>query len=288
MLWFGKQVKTARDALAPATLPVPLDPAVFQKKWRAILAACAEENLPLETILESLQKKQALFALTFSETVVSTLSEATLQVAVETMFSVRKKFPDLLKNIGFSVLASAIQDLRFGQAALAERLNNFASLLPTPGKKDKTAWRLRRGLDDMAAEILHFSSPDQYPLLTHWVWDANTQSGAMREFVKHGDALNKIPFDMRPETFEAVRIWLAEQFNAEGYYRDVSFLVDLLLAHAYAEYSYSMSMSLGMAQAEFGSKNHPLDMPLRLLGIGFARPEGKSRLGDVDPSDAIH
>jgi hypothetical protein len=288
MLWFGKQVKSARDVLVPATLPVPLDPVVFQKKWRTVQAACAEENVPLEIILESLQKKQALFALTFSEATLPALSDATLQVAVETMFSVRKKFPDLIKNIDFSSLVSAIQDLRFGQVALAERLSNFANLLPLPGKKDKAAWRLRRALDDMAAEILHFSSPDQYPLLTHWVWDANTQSGAMREFVKHGDALNKIPFDMRPETFEAVRVWLASQFNEQGYYRDVPFLVDLLLAHAYAEYSYSMSMSLGMAQAEFGSKNHPLDMPLRLLGVGFARPEGKSRLGDADPADSIH
>jgi len=36
---------------------------------------------------------------------------------------------------------------------------------------------------DFAAEVLHFHAPERYPLMTRWVWDETTQSGALRELV---------------------------------------------------------------------------------------------------------
>ena len=34
---------------------------------------------------------------------------------------------------------------------------------------------------DLAAEVMHFSAPDEVPLMTRWIWDAQTGSGVLRE-----------------------------------------------------------------------------------------------------------
>ena len=34
---------------------------------------------------------------------------------------------------------------------------------------------------DLAAEVLHVTAPDRYPLMCRWVWDAKVKTGVLRE-----------------------------------------------------------------------------------------------------------
>jgi hypothetical protein len=107
------------------------------------------------------------------------------------------------------------------------------------------------------------------------VWDAGTQSGALREFIRGGDQLREVPFDNSPELFEAARRWLAERIAEKGIYRDEPLWIDLVLAQAYT--TYFRSMAEGGLGNDFGRGVTPQEQLKKLLGIDVA-PEGRSRV----------
>ena len=139
----------------------------------------------------------------------------------------------------------------------------------------KAAGKVRRAAWDFAAELLHFSDPVRYPLMARWVWDAGTQSGAMREFVRGGEAMREIPFDNSPGLFEAGRRWIAERISAEGIYRDEPLWIDLVLAQAYT--TYFRSVAEGSLGADFGRGVSANEQLKKLLGIDNASP-GRTRV----------
>ena len=47
-----------------------------------------------------------------------------------------------------------------------------ASVRSASGSCDEREGRQHRFLRDLAAEILHNTLPEHYPLMTRWVWDA--------------------------------------------------------------------------------------------------------------------
>jgi hypothetical protein len=78
--------------------------------------------------------------------------------------------------------------------------------------------------------------------------------------------------------YEAGRAWIAEQMAAQGVYREPHFLVDLFLAHAYADYMRAMSSGMGLMNADFGGKADPMEVVKKLLGIDETRRGGESRV----------
>ena len=59
-----------------------------------------------------------------------------------------------------------------------QRLSAFVASFPTD--------REHRWSRDLAAEVLHFTAPERYPLMTRWVWDARVNTGVLRE-IWHSD-----------------------------------------------------------------------------------------------------
>jgi hypothetical protein len=168
-----------------------------------------------------------------------------------------------------ATLTGAVLELVYGEGKLDERMNAFCELIPATDKK------AHRAIWDLAAEMLHFRDPERVPLMTRWVWDTRTMTGAVREFIRANDTLREIPVGNRPEDFQGVRAWFAERLSEDGLYRDLPYLVDLLQGQAYADYVKAVSMGVGMVHAEMGTKQDPLEFLVKLLGID-ERPASKA------------
>lgn len=277
MLWYGKQADGgAVERVEPAALNVTLDAGIFQGKLQCLLDDLAERG-GADAFVASLETKHALFRSALAPECVDALDREALDALLECAFTARRRLPAALVGLGQEVLAGAVKRLLFGQEALTERMRTFVELVPAVDRK------LRRAAWDFAAELLHFRAPERYPLMTRWVWDSGAVSGALREFVRGNDSLREIPMDDRPGTFEGARVWFAEQLSALGFYRDVHFLIDLLLARAYTDYVRAMASGLGILQADFGAKNDPAEMPAKLLGIDPARRSGRPRIKPALP-----
>lgn len=275
MLWFGKQAdpKKAdlRDRIQPAELKISLAPEICAGKLGALVEQMGERGGP-EEFVGALRAKHELFARVLEPSALGELSQQGLAAVLETVFTARRRLAPAWRNMDHKALLAAIRELLYGPAPLLDRMRAFADQFAPAGEKAKrAAW-------DVGAEMLHFRAPEQYPLMTRWVWDTNTQSGALREFIKANDTLRDIPLDDRPETFEGARSALAEQLASQGFYRDVVYMVDLLLAQAYSDYLRSMSSGMSMLAADFGAKDDPLELVTKMLGIDPARRGGQSRL----------
>ena len=264
MLWFGRQAKdkgsAGRDDIPPASLEVQFDKDIAQSKLDGLLKELGERG-GLEPYLEALKLKHELFLKALPEDRPAEISRETFNTLLSSIFPARRKLAETLGHMDDATLARVIGDLIYGEGVIEERIQAFCELVPKDEKKP------RRAMWDLAAELLHFRAPERIPLMTRWVWDANTTSGALREFLRGNDALREIPLDTRPGTFQASRAWFGEFLAERGFYRDLPFLVDMLLAQAYADYVKAMSAGIGMVDAEFGGRGDPLELVLKLLGI---------------------
>lgn len=284
MLWFKKQPNSAvaeseADLIIPAELSLPLDERQFQQRFSA-LKHIAEEDAGIEAFLASLEAKHKLFSSLLNQEVIDQLTMENVEVLLETVFSARRRVYPAFSQMGIEGTTAAIRELLYGKANLLDRLNSFSEVIGIDDEADKAARKLaaknRRAAFDFGAEMLHFNDPIKYPLMTRWVWDQNTVSGALREFIRGNDHLPDVPLGNSPEMFEGARTWLAAQLAEQGLYKDVHFWVDLVEAQAYAE--YFRSMAEGMLSADFGRASGPADHIKKFLGIDAPAKEGLSRV----------
>lgn len=290
MLWFKKQPDSAApvgeaDTIVPAALSVALDPGQFQQHF-AKLGSQVEESAGLEALLASLQMKSQLFSSLLNPQSLPSLSMEGIEALLETVFSARRRLFPALQALGVEATRGAIHELLYGDMALVERLQAFSEIVPIDESADKEtrkqAAKNRRAAFDFGAEMLHFNNPVKYPLMTRWVWDQNTVSGALREFIRGNDSLPDVPLGNSPEMFEGARAWLAEQIAEQGLYKDVPFWIDLVQAQAYSE--YFRSMAEGMLSADFGRGITPQEQLKKFLGIDAERKAGQSRV----KRDVVH
>jgi len=289
MLWFKKQPDSPvpageADTIVPAALSVALDPRQFQQHF-AQLGRQAEDGAGLEDLLTSLQAKSQLFSGLLNAEALPSLSMDGIEALLETVFSARRRVFPALQALGVEGTREAIHALLYGDIALVERLQKFSEIVPLDETADKEtrkqAAKNRRAAFDFGAEMLHFNNPVKYPLMTRWVWDQNTVSGALREFIRGNDSLPDVPLGNSPEMFEGARAWLAEQIAEQGLYKDVPFWIDLVLAQAYSE--YFRSMAEGMLSADFGRGITPQEQLKKFLGIDAERKTGQSRVKRDEP-----
>ena len=274
MLWFGKRAEAegGRDLIRPAELEVAFDARLLAAKLARLMEHAGEHG-GIEPFLEALRRKQALFAEALAPERMVSLDSGTMDTLLETVFPARRKLPAVLDELGPERVREAVRDLLHGEAPLAERMGRFVALVP----EDRT--KARRAARDLAAELLHFRDPVRYPLMTRWVWDSGTGTGALRELIRGNDTLREIPLDGAPETYEAARVWLAGRLREEGYYKELALPIDLVLAQAYADYVEIMAKGVGMLAAELGtSGTHAMELVTKLLGIDPPRRSGASRL----------
>lgn len=293
MLWFKKQPEAvlkvgADEVIQPAELPIALDPGLFQHHLQSLIkvVAEAETETGLEAYIASLNTKHQLFKGALNSAAIDTLDLEGIAVLLEAVFSARRRVFSSLKELGEKTAREAIRDLCYGTLPLQERMATFVNSLPAVKTEDKASLKqhakLSRAMFDFGAELLHFNSPTQYPLMTRWVWDQATVSGALREFIRGNDSLTEIPLGSSPEMFEGARAWMAEQIAEQGIFRDVEFWIDLVLAQAYA--TYFRSMAEGMLSADFGRSALPGDYIKKFLGIDELRNSGRSRVVKEQPS----
>lgn len=284
MLWFKKQPNTAvaesePDLIIPAELSVALDVRQFQQRYSA-LKHIAEEDAGIEVFLASLEAKHQLFFSLLNEGAIDELTMVGVEALLETVFSARRRVYPAYVELGIEATKGGMRELLYGKAALLDRLQCFSEIVQIDEAADKETRKIaaknRRAAFDFGAELLHFNNPIKYPLMTRWVWDQNTVSGALREFIRGNDTLPDVPLGNSPEMFEGARTWLAAQLAEQGLYKDVHYWVDLVQAQAYAE--YFRSMAEGMLSADFGRASGPADHIKKFLGIDSPAKEGLSRV----------
>ena len=280
MLWLRKQAKGASkgdELVKPATLEVDFAPDILASKLEQLLEAVADHG-GLEAFVAALEAKHRLFAEGLTRDSLDVMDRRAVQTLLDTVFPARRRLNGVVAEMEEAELVGAIRELVHGAEPLAERMATFQAAFPT-GEDNKA----RRAAMDFAAELLHFRDPERYPLMTRWVWDVNTVSGAIREFIAGNDAMSEIPLGESPETYEGVRAWMVETLSEQGFYRDLPYLIDLVMAWAYADYMRAMSSSMGLMKAEFGAKDDPTEPARKLLGID----EGRSG-ADRNGTETVH
>ncbi len=146
--------------------------------------------------------------------------------------------------------------------------------------------REHRWVRDLGAEVLHFTAPERYPLMTRWMWDARVNTGVLREIWHSDDDADagtiKVADDFA--TFVTLREELEGFLADNGVFRDMPFYVDLLCAHVYAGYindkggQYLRGDFCGQTQGRFAWRH-----TRRLLGLDAVDTEtGRTRLKLID------
>jgi hypothetical protein len=282
MSWFRKspdEPAGVRDRLAPVGIAAEFDRELFAMHLSQ-LRKSAEVDGGIEGFLEALGAKHRRFADALGTGTSRSLTLAQIGGLLDTVFTARRRIFPALDAIGEDGAGAAVHELIAGKGALAERMRAFADALPVTAGEGReaarTAAKVRRAAWDFAAELLHYGDPLRFPLMTRWVWDEATMSGALREFVRGHEHVARLPLDNRPETYAGARGWFADRIAEQGIYRDIHFWVDMVQAQAYT--TYLRSMAEGNLGGDFGRGTRPGEQLKKLLGIETARGNGRSRV----------
>jgi hypothetical protein len=284
MLWFRRQAGAEAtpapvDEIIPAELPLAPDGRLFRRHFDQLLEG-AEQSGGIENWLAALGVKQRTCATVLEQGRVAALAMEEVEQLLDYVFTARRHLYPALQALGRERVSGLLSSLLCGSGPLAQRMQDFVDAMPGAGGMDrdsvKAAARVRRAAWDFAAELVHFRDPVKYPLMSRWVWDRSTQSGALREFVYGNDAMPELPFDSSPELFEGMRRWLAARISEQGIYRDVPLWIDLTAGQAYV--SYFRALTDGSLGADFGRGAPAHEQLRKLLGIDAPAGGGRSRV----------
>jgi hypothetical protein len=234
------------------------------------LALAAEEAGGIERYVHALRLKGDLFAQALGEGRVRDASLGELRAVCAWMSTVRRRIGACIEPEGFEKLREALAALLEGPASATDaRIEAFCAAFPDD--------RAHRWVRDLAAEALHHTDPERYPLMTRWMWDEHTNTGVLRE-IWHGEEIDNmtIPVPASYETFVVLRAELAQFLAAQGVYRDVIHYVDLLAASVYGRYIHEQGGTY--LRADFSSAEGPMKHVQRLLGLDGIAEDGRSRL----------
>lgn len=239
----------------------------------SLLLGAAEHHGGIEKIVQALELKAELFADAFARNGADLTPDNFLKLCMF-MPTVRRRMGDYADGAEFLALKEAIEEL-FEEGATDERIARFQTRFPQ-GKKF-------RWVRDLAAEILHNTNRELYPLMTRWVWDHKANSGVLRE-IWFAEDVDNMQIDV-PDgyaTFLKLREELSGYLTDNGVFRDVPAYVDLLCAQVYA--GYIASQGGAFLKADFASEQDSFLFVLRLLGLDGVKPKvaGSSQPDDDD------
>ncbi len=226
----------------------------------------AEEHGGIERYVEALKLKAALFQDTLGSGKVAELDLHNFVGLVAFMPTVRRRISPYLGRDGFANIRGGLVELLSDIASPSttdQRISAFCARFP-----EDNAHRFIR---DLAGEVLHNVDPERYPLMNRWVWDAKTNTGAVRE-IWFGDNVDRmtIPLADGYATFLMLREELAQFLTSQGIFRDVIFFTDILIAHVYAGYIAAQGGTY--LRADFSSVEDPMHHTKRILGLDGLRP----------------
>ena len=243
------------------------------------LVASAEETGGVERYVTALALKASLFEDLLGSGHIDRLTETEFLDLAAFITPVRRRIGGWLAENSFDVLLPRLKRLLDGWADTStadSRIWSFVATFPDD--------RSHRWTRDLAAEILHFTAPDQYPLMTRWVWDARVGTGILRE-IWHADDVDAAVIRAADDfaTFATLREELEGFVRGEGVFRDLPFYVDLLMSHVYAGYINDRGGQY--LRSDFTTDGDPMNHTRRMLGLDAVNTEtGRTRLRLIDGS----
>jgi hypothetical protein len=239
------------------------------------LVSRAEPDGGVERYVAGIAAKAAMFGDALADGRVARLDEETFLGLAAFMAPVRRRVGETLAAQGFGAIKSAIAALLAGAEdssdadAVDRRLAAFCAAFPDGPR--------HRWVRDLAAEVLHYTLPENYPLMARWVWDRKANSGVLRE-IWYGD-IDRTTLDVADgyATFLVLREELSQFLADNGVFRDMLFYVDLLCAQVYADYICAQGGAF--LRTDFASEQDPMEYTRRMLGLDGVAPEaGRTRV----------
>jgi hypothetical protein len=242
------------------------------------LVESAEESGGVERYVGALALKASLFEEVLGKGRVSELTETEFCDLAAFITPVRRRVGAWLGANDFAIMRRQLAALLDGWSDVTTadaRVAAFVDSFP--------ADRTHRWVRDLAAEVLHFTVPDRYPLMARWMWDARVGTGVLRE-IWHADDLDAavITADDGFATHRMLREELEGFLHDNGVFRELPFYVDLLTAHIYAGYINDRGGHYLKADA-CGPAGDAMAHTRRLLGLDAVDSEtGRTRLKLID------
>jgi hypothetical protein len=243
------------------------------------LVESAEDSGGVERYVGALALKASLFEEVLGKGKVGDLTEAEFCDLAAFITPARRRIGAWLGHNGFPAMHKRIEALLDGWSDLGtadRRMQGFVECFPVD--------REHRWVRDLAAEILHFTAPERYPLMTRWMWDARVNTGALREIwhCDNGDS-GAIPIGDQLATFLTLRDELEGFLQDNGVFRELPFYIDLLCAHVYAAYINDKGGQYLHADFCGGAKSDGMAHTRRMLGLDAVDTEsGRTRLKLID------
>jgi hypothetical protein len=187
----------------------------------------------IQEFYKDLLAKSLLFQKSLSKENLPSLGKEDLDRILEKVFSVRRKRQRLIEETGVENLKRAISDLLYGKAeSWEERVENFVKYIKGVDRK---------AARDLASELLHFTFPEDYVLWTSWIWDPESESGAV-VFLKE-EPPKRHMYGETYEEFEQIYKQIQEKLLDFGIKVKGYLFVDIFLAMIYATYVDYMTLS---------------------------------------------
>ena len=243
------------------------------------LAELAEAGGGVERYVGALALKASLFEELLGKGRVAEVSETEFCDLAAFITPVRRRVGAWLGANDFAVMRRRLVALLHGWADVTtadERLAAFVGGFP--------ADRAHRWVRDLAAEVLHFTAPERYPLMSRWMWDARVGSGVLRE-IWYADDVDRATITAADDfaTHWTLREELEGFLADNGVFRDLPLYVDLLSAHIYAGYINDRGGQYLGADVVCGPAPDRMAHTRRLLGLDAVDSEsGRTRLKLID------
>lgn len=267
--------KSNGKAAAPAAPVLDLSGPRLRRAFEHLVDA-AEPTGGVERYVTALALKASLFEEIFGKGDVSEMTAEDFRDVAAFITPARRRVAPYLQLAAFNRLRNNIGGLLDGWEDIATadfRLQRFIASFPDDRK--------HRWVRDMGAEILHYSSPDRYPLMTRWMWDAGVGTGVLREIWFSEEDAFEVPADDSFATFATLAEELGGFLSQNGVYRDHALYTDLLCAHVYAGYINDHGGQY--LKADFSDGVDPMMHTRRMLGLDAINTEtGRTRLKLID------
>jgi hypothetical protein len=275
---FGRPQALPAVPAAPARPHLDLSGPRLRRALESLVAG-ADTHGGIERYMDALKLKSAVFreALGDGTALPGRLDVEAFRPLCAFMPTVRRRISPWLEEPAYSKLRTALEQLlepTNDTSVTDDRVQRFCAVFP---QDDRHRWTR-----DLAAELLHNLDPERYPLMTRWVWDAEANTGVLRE-IWHGADADHRTIAVRDgyATFLVLREEIAQFLSTNGVFRDVMQMVDLTCAQVYAEYICEQGGSY--LRADFSAPEDPMQHTRRMLGLdGVRAADGRARFAAID------
>jgi hypothetical protein len=226
----------------------------------------ALERVPREElghIADLLARKAAAFGGLLAENRLPTISEQEAIALLRSVFSARRRAQVILSDLTLDGFRREVAMLLHGPGPVDQRLEGFHHRIAGIGRgvPENTGY-------DLASELLHFARPDLHWLWTRWMWDPETETGALplvltEEVDLTGAGISETYRRVGLATSFIDQVGEAAGFREKGH---GPFDTDVFLACVYAVYLYT-TLRMRMTQEFNQVMPQAGDLLHRLLGV---------------------